>query len=128
MENYSYRVFWSDQDTAYVAVCPEFPRLSGIGKTAESALTELRDVLQEALEVYREEGWPLPALAKDAGYSGQFRVRVPRSLHAALAARADVEGVSMNLLVTQYLAHGLGHDPALPQAEREYRDLPAVGR
>src|SRR5262249_15424944 len=32
-------------------------------------------------------------------YSGKFVVRVPKSLHAALAAEAEIEGVSLNQLV-----------------------------
>jgi len=36
------------------------------------------------------------------------RLRVPRSMHAALARRADREGVSLNSLVTAMLAEGLG--------------------
>ncbi|WP_296759895.1 toxin-antitoxin system HicB family antitoxin [Thioalkalivibrio sp.] len=38
----------------------------------------------------------------------KFVARVPRSLHARLAARARQEGVSMNALVSAYLAEGLG--------------------
>lgn len=34
--------------------------------------------------------------------------RVPRSLHARLALRAKQEGVSMNALVSTFLAEGLG--------------------
>ena len=37
-------------------------------------------------------------------YSGKFVVRVPKSLHAALAAEAEVEGVSLNQLVVAKLA------------------------
>jgi antitoxin HicB len=33
---------------------------------------------------------------------------VPKSLHAALARRADREGVSLNMLVTTLLAEGMG--------------------
>src|ERR1700689_3368295 len=32
-------------------------------------------------------------------YSGKFNVRLPRSLHAALASEAQAEGVSLNQLV-----------------------------
>ena len=32
-------------------------------------------------------------------YSGKFNVRVPKSLHAALASEAEAEGVSLNQLV-----------------------------
>jgi HicB family len=37
-------------------------------------------------------------------YSGKFNVRVPKSLHAALAGEADAEGVSLNQLVVAKLA------------------------
>lgn len=37
-------------------------------------------------------------------YSGKFNVRVPKSLHAALASEAESEGVSLNQLVVTKLA------------------------
>lgn len=37
-------------------------------------------------------------------YSGKFNVRVPKSLHAALASEAEAEGVSLNQLVVTKLA------------------------
>ncbi len=37
-------------------------------------------------------------------YSGKFTVRLPRSLHQALVERADREGVSLNLFVTNALS------------------------
>jgi len=37
-------------------------------------------------------------------YSGKFNVRVPKSLHAALASEAEAEGVSLNQLVMAKLA------------------------
>jgi hypothetical protein len=37
-------------------------------------------------------------------YSGRFNVRVPKSLHAALASEAEAEGVSLNQLVLAKLA------------------------
>ena len=37
-------------------------------------------------------------------YSGKFVVRVPKSLHAALAAEAEAEGVSLNQLVVTKLS------------------------
>ncbi len=60
------------------------------------------------METHRAEGWPLPEVQAVARYSGQFRLRVPRSLHAELAARAEAEGVSLNALVVSYIARGLG--------------------
>ncbi len=37
-------------------------------------------------------------------YSGKFNVRIPKSLHAALAGEAAAEGVSLNQLVVAKLA------------------------
>jgi predicted HicB family RNase H-like nuclease len=37
-------------------------------------------------------------------YSGKFNVRIPKSLHAALAREAEAEGVSLNQLVLAKLA------------------------
>ncbi len=42
------------------------------------------------------------------GPSGRFLVRLPQSLHAALQAEAEAEGVSLNQLVVAKLAVSLG--------------------
>ena len=39
-----------------------------------------------------------------SSYSGKFTVRLPKSLHQALVDRADKEGVSLNLFVTNALS------------------------
>jgi predicted HicB family RNase H-like nuclease len=39
--------------------------------------------------------------------SGQFRVRLPAELHAALVAEAERQGVSLNALVVALLAGGI---------------------
>ena len=40
--------------------------------------------------------------------SGKFVQRVPKSIHAKLAALARQEGVSLNTLVLTFIAEGLG--------------------
>lgn len=54
------RAFWSEPDGGYIAVSPAFPRLSAFGASAAAALEELETVLAAALEIYAEEGWPVP--------------------------------------------------------------------
>jgi antitoxin HicB len=44
--------------------------------------------------------------------SGRFVQRIPKSLHARLAARAKQEGVSMNAFVTALIAESLGKKEA----------------
>ena len=104
---YSFRVFWSEEDDAFVASCPEFPGVSGIGESAEEAVAEAKQALELAIETHREEGWPLPNPTVLESHSGQFRVRVPRTLHAMLAEGAEVEGVSLNSYVISLLSAGV---------------------
>lgn len=104
MHNYSYNVVWSEQDNCYIATSPEFQRVSAFGDTPQEALNELSIVMEGVIETYEEEGWPLPEPRKKQKYSGQFRVRLPKSLHQQLAEKADIEEVSLNTLVVQYLS------------------------
>jgi predicted RNase H-like HicB family nuclease len=125
MNNYGFAVRWSDEDAAYIAVCPEFPGLSAFGDTAADALREIQVALELAVETCQEEGWPLPAPQSVPRYSGQFRLRVPRSLHGQLADRAEVEGVSLNTLAVSYLAAGLG-EAHPPTPVEQARSRPAL--
>jgi len=116
--NYSFRVAWSQEDTGYIALSPEFPTLSSFGDTAIEAVAELQEAITGAIEVLEEAGDPVPPARALPHYSGQFRLRIPRSLHGQLVARAEAEGVSLNTLVHGYLAAGnRGADVA--EANRE---------
>jgi predicted HicB family RNase H-like nuclease len=46
----------------------------------------------------------LPTGPQRREYSGKFKVRLPKSLHAALAREAEAAGVSLNQLVVAKLA------------------------
>ena len=45
---HSYTVFWSDEDSGYIATCPNFKGLSGFGTTATAALYELNTAISIA--------------------------------------------------------------------------------
>lgn len=125
MHKYSFKIFWSDEDQAFIATCPEFPGLSAFGETAEEALAEARVALDLFIEDMTAAGEPLPAPDAAPVFSGQFRVRLPRTLHRQLSEQAEVEGVSLNALVTSYLAAGIAAarvsapHKAAPRAEGE---------
>lgn len=104
---YSTSIFWSDEDGCYVAACPELPGLSGLGRSREEAAAELSTVLELVMETFVDDGEPPPAAAVKPAASGQFRLRIPRSLHAQLTNRANLEGVSLNTLAVTFLAQGV---------------------
>ena len=99
MDKYSINIFWSDEDNGYIAVTPEFPGLSAFGNTPEEAVAEARVALKLFIETHEDEGLPLPEPQIAQQYSGQIRVRFPKSLHYQLARKAELEGNSLNLII-----------------------------
>lgn len=98
-----------DEDNHYLVLCPAFPGLSAFGDTVEEAVGEARIALVGMIEAHQEMGWTLPEPdAQQKTYSGQLRVRLPRSLHATLSYQAEREGVSLNTLILSYLAERSG--------------------
>ena len=91
---------------SYLVEFPGFPGCIADGATPEEAVAEGRDALKSYLATLQELGRPVPASGE--AYDGQWRQRVPKSLHAALVRRAEHEGVSLNMLATALLAEGLG--------------------
>lgn len=91
----------------FAASVPELPGCLAEGATREEALANLEEALASWLSAALESGFDVPAPKGEAEpeeYSGRFSVRLPRSLHRRLAARAETEGCSLNQLVTATLA------------------------
>jgi len=87
---------------------PDLPGCHSDGETPEQAIVNGRDAVRSYLASCRRHGDPIPKPSAPAESSGQFRVRMPKSLHARLAARAESEGVSLNMLVVAAAAQALG--------------------
>ena len=105
---YSMRIHWSNEDGCFIGTCPEFPHASGFGDSPTEAARELGTAIDLAIQTHKEEDWPLPEPAMIKEYSGQLRLRLPRSMHAHLAARALAEGVSINTMIVAAVAANLG--------------------
>ena len=84
---------------------PDLPGCISDGSTPEEAFEHGRDAVKSYLLSCARHGDPIP---KPGAASGQWRQRVPRSLHARLVGKARQEGVSLNSLVTAMIAEGLG--------------------
>ena len=92
----------------YLIVFSDFSECISDGETPEEAIRNGFDALQETIYALESMNLPIPEPESGGSYSGKFVQRVPKSLHARLAARAKQEGVSMNSLVTSMLAESLG--------------------
>ena len=100
-------VILPEEDGYYAVRFPDFPGIITGGRTPDEAVRNAREALHVTLETMRDRKIPLPAPKRT--FSGQFNVRVPRTLHRALVRSATEEGVSLNALVTQLLHSGLAH-------------------
>ena len=110
MKPFRYRIVveWSDEDAAFVARVPAFPACAAHGKTADAAARDARRAAEGMLAVLHEDRSPVPAEDVTADFSGQLRLRIPRSLHERLARLATAEGVSLNQEMVLLLAQGCG--------------------
>jgi predicted HicB family RNase H-like nuclease len=68
------------------------------GKSPAELRREFRKSLKIFLEVCEEKG-----ISPKKGYSGKFNLRIPASLHSAIATRASAEDKSINQLVSEIL-------------------------
>jgi antitoxin HicB len=96
-----------EEGGGFLAEYPDLPGCMADGETIEQALREGEDAVKAWLATAKAEGAKIPEPNKFRKYSGQFRTRLPISLHAELARRADMEGVSLNTLAITLLAAGL---------------------
>lgn len=102
------RPLTKEEGGGYLVEFPDLPGCIADGETVEEALSEAEDSLQAWLAAAEEFGDEIPEPSIASKYSGQWRLRVPKSLHAALALRAKSEGVSLNMLAATILAQALG--------------------
>lgn len=98
----------SEEDgSGYVVIFPDLPGCMADGATPEEAFKQAQDAMIAWIKTAKEFGDPIPKPSTLNKYSGQWRMRAPKSLHAALASRAKEEGVSLNTLVITLLSQGL---------------------
>ena len=80
----------------YVASFPDLPGCVTCADTLEKAIELASDAKREWIAAALDEGIDIPLPNSLEDYSGQFKLRIPRSLHKQLAEHSKREGISMN--------------------------------
>jgi hypothetical protein len=62
--------------------------------------------------------------AGEHSHSGRLLLRMPKPLHAELAARSDREGVSLNQWIVAALSRAVAGDDEPAEVERRSRTIP----
>jgi len=104
MNKHAVSIKWSDEDNGYIAAIPGIKGFSAFGQTREEALSELNVASGAYFKSLKKAGRQFPDEEKIIPYSGQIRLRMPKSLHADLSDKAKDEGVSLNTYIVTLLS------------------------
>ena len=107
--SYRMEIIRDSDEGGFVASYPDLPGCITCGETEEEALKNALDAKKAWLEAALEENIEIPEPDSLEAFSGQFKLRLPRSLHRALAEHSQREGISMN----QYCVYLLAKNDAL---------------
>jgi len=103
----------------YYARVPDFPTIFTGGGTPEEAMRNALEAIELMMEEHQDRGLPIPIPL--GSFSGQFNVRIPRTLHRELVRRAEIQGISLNALVSFLLAQTTGLEAEARSARRTAR-------
>ena len=87
--SYRLEIVRDDAEGGFVASYPDLPGCITCGETEEEAVKNALDAKKAWLEAALEDGLAIPAPDSLEAYSGQFKLRLPRSLHRSLAEHSQ---------------------------------------
>ena len=100
------RKLTEEEGDGWFAEIPLLPGCMSDGETPEKAIVNLTDAKKCWIETSMELKRPVP---EPHDFSGQLRVRMPKSLHRALSEKAKEENVSLNQYINYQLARSVGY-------------------
>ncbi len=106
---YRMEIIEDTEEGGYVVSYPDLPGCITCGETIEQAIANSVDAKRAWFEAALEEEIEIHEPGSLEQYSGQFKLRMPRSLHRTLAENSRREGISMN----QYCLYLLSRNDAL---------------
>ena len=106
---YRLEIVEDKSEGGYVASYPDLPGCLTCGETIDEVVKNANDAKKEWLLAAIEENIDIPEPDTLDNYSGQFKLRIPRSLHRSLAEHSQREGISMN----QYCVYLLSKNDAV---------------
>lgn len=108
---YRLEIVEDQEEGGFVVSYPDLPGCITCGDTIEDAMNNAKDAKKVWIEAALEEGIEINEPDSIEDYSGQFKLRIPKTLHRTLTLNAKREGISMN----QYCVYLLSRNDALLQ-------------
>lgn len=107
--SYRMEIVEDKEEGGFVVSYPDLPGCITCGETIESAVANAIEAKKAWIEAALEDGIEIYEPDNLDNYSGQFKLRIPRSLHRLLAEHSKREGISMN----QYCVYLLAKNDAM---------------
>ncbi len=104
---YRVEVIEDKEEGGYLLHCPELNGCMTVADTIEDGFKMIADAKRSWFEACLEDGMAIPEPARLEDFSGQFKLRIPKSLHKLLAQKSSEEGVSMNQYCVYLLSKGI---------------------
>lgn len=101
-------VEWSDEDQCFIGRLPGVAFGGVHGDNEQEVYAELCDVVDELIEIFEEDGTPLPPPTAGKRYSGKFNLRVGEELHERLAIQSLKANQSLNSYCVKVLKEDVG--------------------
>ena len=101
---YKLEIIPDTEEAGFVASYPELPGCITCGQTISEVVINAEDAKKEWISAAIEEGIQINEPENVDSYSGQFKLRLPKTLHKTLAEDSKKEGVSMNQYCVYLLA------------------------
>ena len=94
--NYKIEVIKDIDEGGYALSCPELKGCITCAETLQQGFEMIEDAKKNWFKACIEDGSPIPEPSQLENYSGQFKLRIPKSLHKKLVENSRQEGISMN--------------------------------
>jgi predicted RNase H-like HicB family nuclease len=104
---YRMEIIPDTEEGGFTAKFPDLPGCLTCAETIEDLIAGAEDAKKEWLAAALEDGVEIaePSEKQDLSeFSGQFKLRMPKSLHRSLSLNAKREGISMNQYCVYLLA------------------------
>jgi len=94
--NYKIEIVKDEIEGGYILSIPELKGCITCAENLEKGIEMLEDAKKQWFIAALESEYEIPEPNILENYSGQFKLRLPKSLHKELAERSKQEGISMN--------------------------------
>lgn len=105
--DYKIEIIPDNEEGGYVLRCPELSGCVTCAENIQEGIKMLEDAKKCWFTACLEDGIEIPEPKNTEEYSGQFKLRMPKSLHRELAERSKKEGISMNQYCVYLLSHNI---------------------